>query len=165
VEAGVRAYSGSVELAAALGDNGIEIIESCEVLIDDRLVHKWPEPLGGLELRAIRGQEGERDPLRHGQALGPVPARVVEHEDDVPLAPRPDITGKGGQQLLEQRLGETCREKPDRLAAGRLHEGGDMQPLVAMVAEGYGARTDGRPHTAADRLQPETVLVGRPDLD
>ena len=34
-----------------------------------------------------------------------------------------------------------------------------------MVAEGDGPLTLGRPHASDDRLQPDTVLVGRPDFD
>src|SRR3954454_10567407 len=48
---------------------------------------------------------------------------------------------------------------------GRLDEGGDVQPLVAVVAEGDGPLTLGGPHASDDRLQPDTALVGRPDLD
>src|SRR3954447_20012168 len=48
---------------------------------------------------------------------------------------------------------------------GRLHEGGDVQPLVAVVAKRDRPLTLGRPHPAQDRLQPDAVLVGRPDLD
>src|SRR3954466_16088359 len=48
---------------------------------------------------------------------------------------------------------------------GWLDEGGDVEPLVAVVAERDGPLTLGRPHPSDDRLQPDTVLVGRPDLD
>src|SRR3954451_24187169 len=48
---------------------------------------------------------------------------------------------------------------------GWLDEGGDVQPLVAVVAERDGPLTLGGPHPSDDRLQPDTVLVGRPDLD
>src|SRR3954463_5068711 len=48
---------------------------------------------------------------------------------------------------------------------GWLDEGGDVQPLVAVVAKRDRPLTLGRPHPPDDRLQPDTVLVGRPDLD
>src|SRR3712207_8511855 len=83
-----RSDGGGVEAAAALGDDGVEVVERGEVLVGDRLIHRRPQPLGGLEFGAVRRQERKRDPVRHGQALGAVPARVVEHEDDVPRAPR-----------------------------------------------------------------------------
>src|SRR4051794_354636 len=46
-----------------------------------------------------------------------------------------------------------------------LDEGGDVQPLVTVVAEGDGPLPLGGPHASDDRLQADAVLVGRPDLD
>src|SRR5918911_2724164 len=94
-----------------------------------------------------------------------MPAGVVEGEDDAALAPGAGLAGEGGEQGGEEGLGEAAAEIPDRLAAGRLHEGGDVEPLVAMVAKRDGALADRRPDPAPDRLQAEAVLVLRPDLD
>src|SRR4051812_29177015 len=54
---------------------------------------------------------------------------------------------------------------PEHLARGRLDEGGDVQPLVAVVAQRDRPLAFGRPHPADDRLQPEAVLIHGPDLD
>src|SRR4051812_49927304 len=54
---------------------------------------------------------------------------------------------------------------PEHLAGDRLHEGGDVQPLGAVVTERDRPLTFGRPHPPDDRLQPDAVLVGGPDLD
>src|SRR3954447_24449155 len=54
---------------------------------------------------------------------------------------------------------------PEGLARGRLHEGGDVQPLVAVMTQRDGPLAFGRPHPPEDRLQPDAVLVGGPDLD
>src|SRR3954471_18037204 len=94
-----------------------------------------------------------------------MPAGVVEHEDDAALAAGAGLAREGGEQGSEEGLGEAAAEIPDRLAAGRLHEGGDVEPLVAVMAEGDRSLTPGRPDPAADRLQAEAVLVLRPDLD
>src|SRR3954453_5903691 len=48
---------------------------------------------------------------------------------------------------------------------GWLDEGGDVEPLVAVVAEGDRPLTLGRPDPAQDRLQANVVLVRGPDLD
>src|SRR3954467_12186249 len=48
---------------------------------------------------------------------------------------------------------------------GWLDEGGDVEPLVAVVAEGDRPLTFGRPDPAQDRLQANAVLVRGPDLD
>jgi hypothetical protein len=70
-----------------------------------------------------------------------------------------------GEQRREQPLAQAGGQEPDRLARGGLDEGGDVQPLVAVVAGGDGTRADRGPHTAADRLQAAAVLVLGPDLD
>src|SRR3954449_7656000 len=54
---------------------------------------------------------------------------------------------------------------PEHLAGDRLHEGGDVQPLVAVVTKRDRPLAFGRPHPPNDRLQPNAVLVGRPDFD
>jgi hypothetical protein len=94
-----------------------------------------------------------------------VPARVVEHEDDVPPAPRAGLPGEGGEQGFEERFAQARGQEPDRLARGRLDEGGDVQPLVAVVAERDGPLADGRPNATPNRFQAEAVLVLGPDLD
>jgi hypothetical protein len=165
VEVGVGPEGGGVELLTAGGDNGTEFIERGDVPIDDRLVHQGPEMLGGLKLGGIGRQEDESYPVGDVQAHGPMPARVVQHEDDAALAACAGLAGEGGEQCGEEGLREAAAEIPDHLATGRLHEGGDVEPLVAVMAEGNRSLADGRPDPAADRLQAEAVLVLRPDLD
>ncbi len=161
----MRREGGGIELATALGDGGAEFVERGEVPIDDRLVHQGPEVLGRLEFGGIGRQEDQADPVRNREAFGSMPAGVVEHEDDAALAACPGLAGEAGEQFGKEGLGEAAAEIPDGLAAGRLHEGSDVQPLVAVLAEGDRSLASGRPDPAPDRLQAETVLVLRPDLD
>src|SRR4051795_13771168 len=61
---------------------------------------------------------------------------------------------------------DTCQKvSPEGLARGRPHEGGDVQPLVPVMTQRDRPLTLGRPHPPDDRLQPDAVLVGGPDLD
>jgi hypothetical protein len=76
------------------------------VPVGDRLVDQGPQPLGRLQLRAIRRQERQCDPVRDGQVLGAVPAGVVQHEHDVALAAGAGLLGEAGKQGLEQGLGQ-----------------------------------------------------------
>ena len=48
MEAGVRLDGGSVEATAALGNDGIKVVQSGEVPVDDWLVHERPQSLGRL---------------------------------------------------------------------------------------------------------------------
>jgi hypothetical protein len=84
------------------------------------------------------------------------------------LRSRPAPVGlarEAGEPFGAEGLGEAAAEIPDRLAAARLHEGGNMPPLVPVMAKGNRPLADGRPNPAADWLQAEAVLVRRPDLD
>jgi hypothetical protein len=49
MKVGVRLEGRGIELAAARGDDGAEFVERGEGPIDNRLIHQWPERLGGLE--------------------------------------------------------------------------------------------------------------------
>src|SRR3712207_6894480 len=60
--------------------------------------------------------------LFRSQALRPVPAGVVQHQDDVAFPAGADLPREGGEQRLEEGLGQAAAEMPDRLAAGRPHE-------------------------------------------
>src|SRR5215218_2962931 len=121
--------------------------------VDDRLVHRRPEVLGGLELARIGRQEDQADPVGDGQVLGSMPARIVGREDDAALAAGAGLAREEGEQFGEEGLRETAAATPERLAAGRLHEGGEVQPPAAVVAEGDRSPADGRPDPASDRLQ------------
>src|SRR3712207_5955917 len=102
-----------VEPSAALGDDGLEIGEGGEVPIDDGLVDLRPEMLGRLQFRTVGRQEDEADPLGDDQALRPVPAGIVEHQDDVALPARAGPACEAGEQRLEEGLRQAGREIPD----------------------------------------------------
>src|SRR4030095_4155892 len=77
----------------------------------------------------------------------------------------PAFAPKQGQERREERLGDAVRDVPDHLAGGRLHEGGHIKPLIAVVAQRDRPLTFGRPHPPDNRLQADAVLIGGPDLD
>lgn len=154
-----------VEDEAALRDGLVDLVESGEVPVDQRLVEQGPEALGRLELGRVRRQVDEPDALRDGQVRLGVPAGAVEHEKDGAVASGAGFAGKEGEQALEQGLRHAVGEIPEHLARGRLHEGRDVEPLVAMVAERDRPLPLRRPHPACDRLQADAVLVGGEDLD
>ncbi len=67
----MRPDGGGIEAAAALGDNGVEVVERGEVLVGDRLVHQRPEPLGGLEFGAYGGRNTSVIPSGTAKPFGP----------------------------------------------------------------------------------------------
>jgi hypothetical protein len=110
MEVGMRLEGGGIELATALGDDGVEFVQRSEVPIDDRLVQQGPEMFGGLEFGRIGRQEDQADPVGDDQAFGAMPARVVEHEDDAALAPctgpvsRAKVASSSAKKGLERPL-------------------------------------------------------------
>src|SRR4051794_6146539 len=155
----------AIENAAALGHDAREISKCREVPVRERLIQDGPQVFSRLKLGGVAGQVDQPEALGHNQVRWGVPAGVVEPEHDDPLPSRPSLTGKQRQQRGKEWLRDPVRDGPEYLAGDRLHEGGHIEPLVAVVTERDGALAFGRPRPAQDRLQPEAVLVGGPDLN
>src|SRR4051812_20598784 len=154
-----------IENATALGHNLLEISKRREVLVGEWLIEDGPEVLSRLKLGRVRGQVDGPDPIRHSQVGRGVPAGAVEPEHDDAIPSRPGLTRKQRQQRRKERLGHPVRDVPEGLARDRLHEGGDVQPLVPVVTQCDRPLAFGRPHPAQDRLQPDAVFVRGPDFD
>src|SRR3954463_10942559 len=155
----------TIENATALGHDVLKISKRRKVLVGEWLVEDGPEGFSRLKLGRVWGKGGERDPIRNSQVRCGVPAGAVEPEHDDAIPPRPGLAGKQRQQRGEERLRDPVRHVPEGLARDRLHEGGDVQPLVAVVTQRDRLLAFGRPHPAQDRLQPAAVLVRGPDFD
>jgi hypothetical protein len=166
VEAGLATDEVAVvgEGDASFGDDSVEVGERIEVPVDDGFVHVDPEGLGGLQLGGVGREVDETDALWHGERQS-VPAGAVEDEDDDPIAPGARLAGEEREGVLEQRLVDTGREVPEALAGGWRDEGGNVEPLEALVAPGDRALAARRPDPAQDRLQPDPMLVGGEGLD
>ena len=155
----------AMENATALGHDVLEISKRRKVLVGEWLIEDGPEVFSRLKLGGVRGQVDGPDPIRHDQVGCGVPAGAVEPEHDDAIPSRPGLARKQRQKRREERLGDAVRDGPEGLAGDRLHEGGDVQPRVPVVAERDRPLTFGRPDPADDRLQPEAVLIRGPDLD
>ena len=106
------------EDTATLGKNLIEFLQGLEVFIDNGLVGQRPQTFGGLDLWRIRRQENQFNALRNLQILGDVPARAVEHQDDVLVGTGADLGGERRQQRPEQRGVDAVGDEPHDLAGG-----------------------------------------------
>lgn len=153
------------ELPASIGENGVDVGELFEAPVGDRFVDERPQTFSRLELRRVGRQKDETHAGGNREPCLAMPSGIVEDENDAALFSRADGLGEVFQQFFEERLADAVGQIPDRLAARRLDEGGDIEPLIAMMAERQRPLADRRPDAAADRLQPEAMLVGRPDLD
>jgi len=167
MEAGLSADEVAVvaEPDALVGDHGVEVGEGGEVLVGEGLVDVDPEGLGRLQLRGVGGQVDEADALGDRQARGGVPAGAVEDEEDDPVGAGARLAGEEREGLGEELLVDAGADVPEALAGGGRDEGGDVEPLEAVVATGDRTLALRRPDPADDGLQPDAVLVGGEDLD
>lgn len=85
------------ELPAPTRDDAVEVAESSEVSIGERLVDEGPEMLCGLQFGAVGGLVDEADAFGDGEILRSVPAGVVELQDDALGRPRADRLGEVGE--------------------------------------------------------------------
>ena len=155
----------AIEEATARGEHGVKVLDRFEVTIDDRFVDERPEVLCRLQLGRIGWQVDQSNAVGHREVWFGVPSGTVQHQHDDALTPSACRAHKVGEQLFEERLVNAVRQIPDGLAAGRLHEGGDVEPLIAMMPGCDRPLADRRPNSAKDGLQAEPMFIRRPDLD
>src|SRR4051795_12372294 len=94
-----------------------------------------------------------------------MPAGPVEHEDHALVRTGADLVGEGGQDLAEQGRVHAVGHDPGNFAGRGPDEAEQVKPLEAMMAERVRPAAAGRPEAADHRLQPDPVLVERPDLE
>src|SRR4051794_4899076 len=94
-----------------------------------------------------------------------MPARAVEHQDDVLVGAGADLGGERRQERAEQGCVDAVGDEPHDLARGWPDEAVQIEPLVAVMAAGGRTAAAWRPDLAQDRFQSEAVFIERPDLD
>ena len=94
-----------------------------------------------------------------------MPARAVEHQDDVLVEAGANFGGERPQERAEQRSVDAVGDEPHDLARGGPDEAVQIEPLVAVMDAGSWTAAAWRPDLAQDRLQSETVFIERPDFD
>jgi hypothetical protein len=83
--------------AAPLGLDLFQLIEGGEDPIGQRLVGKWPEPLGGLHLRGIRWQEHQVEAFRKPHLSTALPPCTIKNQHERFVGACSHLVGKGGQ--------------------------------------------------------------------
>ena len=98
-----------MEEVASLANDVVEIVDGCEMLVDDWLVDERPEAFGGLQLGTVGWQIGERDAGGDGEVFRRVPTGIVELEEDDAITPGAGCLREGCEQLGEERLVDAVR--------------------------------------------------------
>ncbi len=150
--------------AAAVEGFG-EILDGGEGLVGDGLVGERPQALGGLQLGRIGRQETEADAVGDTQPGAHMPAGIVEHDDDDLVGAGTDAGGESVEHRLEQCHPDPVGEPPLDPAARRVDEAPNIEPAIFVMAKRHRTLAAPRPHTPAERLQPEPMLVEGPYLD
>src|SRR6266699_630841 len=103
----------SLQRATSLCDRGVEIVDGCEMSIDERLVDEGPKVLCRLQLRAVGGLEDQPDAVGNGEVFRTVPAGLVEYDNDDALAAGTGLPCEGFEQFGKERLVDAVRQIPD----------------------------------------------------
>lgn len=103
--------------------------------------------------------------VRHAQLQARVPPRAVEDEDDLLRWASADLARERLELDLEERNGDTRREVKDGASRGRMDKADEIAPVIAVLDRRRGAVTVEAPDLLEDRLQADTVLIDRPELD
>src|SRR5437667_11216723 len=123
MEAGMSAYDLWVRLkpAATRGLDLFQLMQRGEDAIGQRLVGKWPEPLGGLHLWRIGWQEHHLDALRQRQLSTAMPARPIKDQHDLFVRPCSHFLRKRSQGAGEDLNSDRRQQQPARAPALRMH--------------------------------------------
>jgi hypothetical protein len=153
-----------LQLAAALRLDRLELFYVTKMAISQDLIGQRPQPLGGLQLRGVRGQKVQMDSCRRLYLRAHMPARTVEHEEDLFPWSCADGVGKLSQSDHKRGNRHSGQEQPPCPARPRLHEGIEITPLVAMWHNRLWTLSAWAPDAAQDGFEPDAVLVGGPQL-
>ena len=143
----------------------LEIIEGAERLIGESLVGQGPQALTGLQFGRIGWQEKQMDAFGHHEFFAGMPASLIKDQQDPLRRACADGLGELRQRNREHIRPHRRQEQPLRLSSSRLHKTVDIEPLEAMLDGDTRSGSFARPDPAQDRFEPDTVLIGRPQLD
>jgi hypothetical protein len=106
MEVGV-VFDGAVillEHAAPRSNGTIEVVDGFEVLVDERLIDKRPEALGGLEFRATWRLIDEPDAVWNWKIFRAMPAGIIELQDYDAIAAGAVSRAKAASSLAKNGL-------------------------------------------------------------
>ena len=121
-----------------------------------------PDALDQVEVRRVGRQPHQRHAVRHAQALRGAPAGTVEHEHGV------FVLGQGLGEALEEhahrRGRDMRRDEREVLPGRRTHDGEQMRPGAALIAEAGRPLPAHEPAVADAPLLAEAVGRIRPTV-
>ena len=155
----------SLEPAATFRLNVLQLVERAEDPIGKRLIGERPQAFCGLQLGRMGWQKEQMQPFWNHELPTLVPARLIQHQENLLVRPRALFPCEGGQ-----REGKSCgidcwHEQPRGLAALWLHKPIEVRPLIAGSDHGPNPVPFARPDPAQDRFEANAVFVLTPHFN
>ena len=113
----------------------------------------------------MRGQEQQVQPFRNRESSTLVPARLIEHQEQVFLWPHPLFVSESCEREGKGRSIDRRHEKPTGLSAPGMHKPIQIYPLIARSDHGPHAGPLAGPDAAQDRLETDAVLILTPQFN
>lgn len=142
-----------------------QLFDRGEMAVGQHRVGERPEMLGRVELGGVGRQDQQVDVVRHGRVGTGVPPRPIEHQHELFVWPGSRAAGERRQHGGEQLGADLAQQKPDGAARGRIDEGRQIAPLVAVLHRRHRPGAGEGPHPMHDGLQADAVFVAGPQLD
>ncbi len=102
------------------------------------------------------------DVVRHAQLDTGMPARPIEHEDDLLGRAGADLACKFGQFDFKHGNADRRRQMEDGPTRGRMHEAHQVTPGEAVLNDGGRTLPNRRPDPSQERLEADAMLVAGP---
>lgn len=150
------------EGGTSFADDGVECLD---IRVDDGLVDERPERLRRQRFRRVGRKKNQAPAVGNFEPRFNMPTGFVDDEHDGSLAAGAGLFRKACEQRGEERFRDAVMHLPEGLAARRRGEGGDVEPIEAMMAMGDRPFAFGRTNAPCDGLQTEPVFVAGEDLD
>ena len=153
-----------LERNAALGLGLFDVVDAGEAAVGEHGVGQRPEVFSGLQLGRIWRQEEQVDVFQHAQFGTCMPLRAVQNQHDLLGGADGDRFGEGGEPDLQDLDADRGSQVENGAARGGMDEVDDVAPFEAMGHCGTRPLADRRPHPPQERIEPDAVLVGGPQL-
>jgi len=148
----------------ALDLGGLQLVERVERLVGDAFIGQGPQALTRLQFGRIGRQEEQMDALGHHQLVAGMPARLIEDQQHSLGGACTDSLGEVRQRQREHIRSHGRQEQPFGLSGSWLHKRVDIEPLEALLHRHSWSRPFAHPDAAQDRLEPDAMLIGGPQL-
>jgi hypothetical protein len=143
----------------------LQLVDGGEMPIHQHSIGEGPEMFGWLQFWRIGWEEEQMEVVWHAQALGAVPARAIQHEDNLLAGTRTNGLGKGSEFGFKEGHAHRRRRMKDCATGSGMDKADEIAPFVAMLDWGEWTLVVQSPDFAQDRFQANAMLVHGPQLD